>query len=185
MLTIVTGNLNKFKDLEAALAPTPVAHVEMDLDEIQELNPELVIEHKLKQAHAKNVGIEFLIDDRSLSVEGLGGLPGTFVKWFLETVGAEGIYSMAKNSKSMRAEARAWVGYASESGELHFFEGVVPGTIVEPRGNLDYGWGPIFLPDGSSKTFGEMDKAEKAKWSHYGKALEKFKEYYETKRRAE
>ncbi len=196
MLTIITGNKNKFEDLRVALAPMQVTHMSLDLDEIQALDPKQIIEHKLRQAHLQVPNTEFLIDDRSLSVEGLNGLPGPFVKWFLETVGAEGIYRMAKaastslpsghlsfqgeknNDNAMKATARAWVGYCSSGGEYHFFEGVVPGIIVPVRGELDYGWGPIFQPEGSGKTFGEMTKAEKAPWSHYGKALEKFKEFY-------
>ncbi len=178
MLNIVTGSKNKFLDLEAALTPIEVTHTVMELDEIQSLDGKMVIEHKLRQALGKNPVGEFIIDDRSLSIEGLGGLPGTLVKWFLETVGVEGIYNFTKSSNSKKATARAWVGYSDGRGELHYFLGEVEGQIVEPRGELDYGWGPIFLPNGSSRTFGEMDKTEKAKFSHFGKALEQFKNYY-------
>lgn len=178
MLNIVTGSKNKFLDLQSALAPIEVVHTEMELDEIQSLDGKVVIEHKLNQAHKKNPEGEFIIDDRSLSIDGLGGLPGTLVKWFLETVGAEGIYEMTKNANSSKAVARAWVGYSDKAGNLHYFLGEVEGEIVAPRGDLDYGWGPIFMPKGSTKTFGEMDKVEKASFSHYGKALEQFKNYY-------
>ena len=182
MLTILTGNKNKFLDLQSALSPMEVELLGLELDEIQSLRPQVVIEHKLHQAHLQAPGKEFLIDDRSLSIEGLAGLPGTFVKWFLETVGVDGIYTMAKNSASMKAVARAWVGYCSAAGEYHYFLGEVEGTIVAPRGDLDYGWGPLFLPEGSKKTFGEMTKQEKAGWSHYGRALEKFTVFYKTQK---
>lgn len=178
MLTIVTSSKNKYLDISHALAPIPTVWLQRDLEEIQSLDPKQVIEHKLQQARLGLPNSEFLIDDRSLAVECLGGLPGTFVKYFLETLGAEGIYKITEAFENKQAQARCFVGYCSKTGELSYFLGEVDGSITSPRGTLDYGWGPIFKPKGHTKTLGEMDRSEKKLWSHYAKALEKFKNYY-------
>ncbi len=56
----------------------------------------------------------------------------------------------------------------------YFFEGICPGKIIhERKGSHGFGYDPVFVPDGSDKTFAEMDMAEKNKFSHRKKAMEK------------
>jgi len=63
---------------------------------------------------------------------------------------------------------------------VKLFEGVVPGTLVAPRGEGGFGYDPIFEHDG--RTFAEMDAAEKNALSHRGRALAKFAEWYPERR---
>lgn len=59
-------------------------------------------------------------------------------------------------------------------GKEYFFEGICPGRIIMERiGNNGFGYDPVFVPDGSDKTFAEMDMAQKNKFSHRKKAMEK------------
>ena len=59
-------------------------------------------------------------------------------------------------------------------GKEYFFEGICTGKIISHRkGNNGFGYDPVFIPDGSEKTFAEMDMAEKNKFSHRKKAMEK------------
>jgi len=59
-------------------------------------------------------------------------------------------------------------------GKEYFFEGICPGRIIMERiGNNGFGYDPVFVPDGSDKTFAEMAMAEKNKFSHRKKAMEK------------
>ncbi len=59
-------------------------------------------------------------------------------------------------------------------GKEYFFEGICPGMIImERKGNNGFGYDPVFVPDGSDKTFAEMDMAQKNKFSHRKKAMEK------------
>ena len=59
-------------------------------------------------------------------------------------------------------------------GKEYFFEGICTGKIISQRkGNNGFGYDPVFIPDGSEKTFAEMDMAEKNKFSHRKKAMEK------------
>ena len=60
------------------------------------------------------------------------------------------------------------------NGKEHLFEGICKGTIIaERKGNNGFGYDPVFVPDGSDKTFAEMDMAGKNKFSHRKKAMEK------------
>jgi len=67
-------------------------------------------------------------------------------------------------------------GDAGEAPPVKLFEGVVPGTIVEPRGEGGFGYDPIF--EHAGETFAEMDTEEKNAVSHRGRALAKFAEWY-------
>jgi XTP/dITP diphosphohydrolase len=59
-------------------------------------------------------------------------------------------------------------------GKEYVFEGICPGIIIsERKGNNGFGYDPIFIPTGSNKTFAEMDMAEKNKFSHRKKAMQK------------
>ena len=88
---------------------------------------------------------------------------------------------MAKIFGNRRATATEILGYIDTQGKMVFFEGKVEGKIVQPRGESDFGWDPIFVPDGFNKTYAEMRIEEKNKISHRKIALEKLKKYLEEK----
>ncbi|PIR98333.1 MAG: non-canonical purine NTP pyrophosphatase [Candidatus Colwellbacteria bacterium CG10_big_fil_rev_8_21_14_0_10_41_28] len=176
-LIFITGNEGKLKEVQSVLPD--VEGLDIDLDEIQSLDPHEIIEHKLQEAYKHQDG-EFIVEDTSLHVESMGGLPGPLIKWFMKTVGNEGLVKMAKAFGDTRAEARTIIGYAKDKDNIEFFEGVVKGELVDARGDGGFGWDPIFLPEGYDKTFGEMDPEEKnqAKVSMRRKALNQLKERF-------
>jgi len=167
----ITGNDNKFAEAKAIFPD--LERLDIDLPEIQSNDPCEIIEAKLKEACKHHNG-EFIVEDTSLFVECMNGLPGPLVKWFLQAVGAEGIYTMAKHKGKCDAEARAVIGYAKE-GTIQYFTGSIRGELVPPRGK-SFGWDPIFQPKGHTKTFGEMSTEEKNKISHRKLALQQLKE---------
>lgn len=173
VLYFITGNENKLK--EARLILGDVESLEIDLPEIQSLNPKEVIEAKLREARKHHQGHLFC-EDVSLSLDCFNGLPGTLIKWFLKSLGPEGIANITKQYNNSKATAKAFIGYYCNN-KLHFFEGEVKGSIVAPRGDSMFGWDPIFQPDGHDKTFAEMTLEEKNKISHRRKALQKLKEH--------
>src|SRR5476651_1410565 len=95
-LYFATGNNNKFAEV-AAIIPT-LERLDLDLDEIQSLDARAVIEHKLAQAAAIHSGA-FIVEDTAVGFSCLGGLPGTLIKWFLGTLGAEGIADLVHRYK--------------------------------------------------------------------------------------
>jgi len=65
-----------------------------------------------------------------------------------------------------------------QNGKEYFFEGICPGKIINGRkGKNGFGYDPVFVPDGSDKTFSEMDMEEKNQFSHRKKAMEKLVQF--------
>lgn len=172
-LYFITGNKNKFSEAKAIIPD--IEQLEIDLPEIQDLDAHKIISAKLHEAFHHHKG-QFIVEDTSLYLSCLNGLPGPLVKWFLETIGAKGLYDITHRFGNNKAEAKTIIGYAKSSEEVHFFEGVLAGQIVKPRGDKDFGWGPIFQPDGHDKTFGEMERQEKYTVSMRGMAFKKLKD---------
>src|SRR3989344_1200505 len=172
-LYFITGNKGKLMEVQSILGN--VEALDIDLPEIQSLDAHEIIKAKLEEAQKRQTG-EFIVEDTSLYFDALNGLPGPLIKWFMKTVGNEGLYKMAQAFGNFGAEAKTIIGYVDEKGKIEFFEGSVRGTIVEPRGTSDFGWDPIFLPDGHQKTFAEMSPEEKSSISHRGIAIRKLRE---------
>ncbi|MFA6462045.1 MAG: non-canonical purine NTP pyrophosphatase [Candidatus Woesearchaeota archaeon] len=171
----ITGNRNKLEEVKSIFPE--VESLSLDLPEIQELNAERIIEEKLKEASKFHSG-ELFCEDTSLYINCLNGLPGPLIKWFLQSLGNQGIYDLVKSHSDLRATAKTVIGYAGK-GKIRFFSGEVQGSIVEPRGKTQFGWDPLFQPNGHIKTFAEMSREEKNEISMRREALEKLKEYLE------
>jgi non-canonical purine NTP pyrophosphatase (RdgB/HAM1 family) len=174
----VTGNKNKFAEAQKII-PT-LERIDIDLDEIQETDPRKIIEAKIKSVF-KHKEAKFVVDDVSVYMECLGGkLPGPLIKWFLTSLGNKGLYEIAKRFNNFNAEVRATVAYAESENEIHFFEGTVKGTIVNPV-QSGFGWDPLFKPDGFAKTYAEMTVEEKNEISHRGIAFRKLRDFLDNK----
>lgn len=169
----ITGNENKFK--EASFFISNLKQVEIDLVEIQDIDPKNVIEHKLKEAF-KHKQAKYIVEDTSLFINGMNGLPGTLTKWFLKTIDNQGIYKLAQ-SFGNEAIAVTMIGYLESSTKIKYFKGEVNGKIVKPRGETGFGWDNIFMPNGYDKTFSEMLSNEKNKISMRKIAFQKLKKY--------
>ncbi len=172
-LFFITGSKNKFAEVQALLPD--IEQLEIDLPEIQEIDPHKIITAKIFEAKRPH-GNMYMVEDTSLYIDGMNGLPGPLNKWFLQTIGDEGIYKLT-HSFGAAAEAKTIIGYAGEQGTIEFFEGSTKGTIVAPQGESHFGWDAIFLPEGSEKTFAQMSMEEKSAISHRGKAVRKLKEF--------
>jgi non-canonical purine NTP pyrophosphatase (RdgB/HAM1 family) len=166
----ITGNKNKF--IEAKKFIPELEQLDIDLVEIQELDPRVIIRHKLDEARKVKTG-EFIVEDTSFYIEGLNDLPGPLIKWFLQSLGRDGLADLAIKSGHVHARVVAIIGYSDEDGKIEYFEGEAKGKIVEPRGETKFGWDPIFMPEGYDRTFAEMGVEEKNKISHRRKAFEK------------
>jgi XTP/dITP diphosphohydrolase len=153
----VTGNKNKF--IEALKVFPDLKQLDIELTEIQSLDSRVVIAAKLKEAHIHHPD-ELVVEDVSVEIEGLGNLPGTLIKWFLKSMSLEQIADLANKSGNPKAIARAVLGYGRPGEEPIFIEEVMNGTIVAPKGDRGFGWDPIFLVDGETKTQAERKADE-------------------------
>lgn len=170
-LYFITGNKGKLAEVQSILGN--VEALDVDLPEIQSLDAHEIIRAKLEEAKRHQTG-EFIVEDTSLYFEALNGLPGPLIKWFMKTIGNDGLNKIAETFGNSNAEAKTIVGYSNAQGEISFHEGTIRGTIVAPRGE-GFGWDPIFQPEGHVKTFGELLAEEKNSFSMRRIALEKLK----------
>jgi len=177
-LYFITGNKNKFSEVKAIIPN--VEQLDIDLPEIQEIDAKKIIRAKLLEA-LNYKQAEFIVEDTSLYLECLNGLPGPLIKWFMKTIGNDGLFNIAEKLGNNKAEAKTIIGYAKNPKEIYYFEGSVKGKIVSPRGKSGFGWDPIFQPEGFSKSFAELTPEEKNKISMRRIALNKLKEFLEVK----
>ncbi len=178
VLYFITGNPGKFSEAKSRIPE--IEQLNLDLPELQELDPKKVLEAKLHAAASFHEGDEFFIEDTCMHFEGLGGFPGPLVKWFHQSMGNSGFLDLTEKLQNNKVVISAVIGYGKRVNgklETHFFEGRLLGTLVPVRGTNDFEWGNMFLPEGFVKTFGEMTREEKLPMSHRGLALTKFKEF--------
>lgn len=173
-VTFITGNKNK-ADYLAEYLGFPVEHIKLDLDEIQSLDLREVVKHKVRQAY-KKMNEPVLVEDVSLRFTALGQLPGTFIKWFIDELGLEGLCRLV-DGKDRTAVASCVFGYFDGETEK-YFEGNLKGTVPEhPTGDGGFGWDQIFIPEGYNVTRAELSKEDDAKTYLEIKPFEALKDY--------
>lgn len=165
---LVTGNRGKIAEARLALG-LEIEAVEVDLPEIQGLDLLEILRGKAEAAW-EMVRRPLVVEEAGLDLLALNGFPGPLVKWMLTAVGAEGIAKTAHALGDSRAVARCALLYRDAERTV-VAEGTTPGTLVLPgRGGHGFGWDPVFLADGETRTFAELEGREKDAVSHRGKA---------------
>ena len=177
-IVFITGNENKIKEARELLGIN-VGHEKIDLDEIQSLDPKVVISHKLDQAYDLLKKPVF-VEDVSLELSALNGFPGPLIKFFLNSLGRQKICDIVHSLHDTKVVAKATIGYKDDKS-VRFFEGSVLGDIAKsPLGDSGFGWDPIFIRKGESKSFAQMSLEDKNKNSHRSVAFEKFKNWLDS-----
>jgi len=181
-ITFVTGNAKKLEEVKAILgaakgAVPEVVSKKIDLPELQG-EPAQISAEKCKLA-AQEVGGAVMVEDTCLCFNALGGLPGPYIKWFLEKTGHEGLNNLLAAYEDKSAYAQCIFSFTPGPGvEPLTVDGRTPGRIVAARGPNAFGWDPVFEPDESGgKTYAEMDKDAKNAISHRRRALDKLTDY--------
>ncbi len=174
-ITFVTGNKNK-ADLMSKYLGVEIEHIKLDLTEIQSLDVEDVVTHKVKEAYSQ-LKKPVVVEDTFVVYHALGKLPGPFIKFFLHELGTEGICKLVNNYPDKSATASVNFGYY-DGKEVKIFSGVMKGIIApKPKGDRGFGWDPTFIPDGYDKTRGEMTEDEYTLTSPRRQAVEKLGRY--------
>lgn len=132
-----------------------------------------------------NYGADCFADDSGLEVDALGGRPGVYSARFagpqrnsLDNISK--LLAELANHKNTSARFRAIITLITKAGEIQF-EGIVEGRIIdELRGEGGFGYDPVFVPEGYTQTFAEMDDAEKNRISHRGRAVQKLIAYLQS-----
>ncbi len=178
-VTFITWNQKKADYLSKYLG-YPVDHFKLDLDEIQSMDLNEIVEHKVRQAYSI-MKKPVIVEDVSLEFEALGGLPGPFIKFFVEKTPFNIICSMIPNWLTRKATARCVFWYF-DGYNLELFDGKMNGEISKiPSGDDGYGWDKIFIPDWYSVTRASLDEENDQKTYLEIKPFSKLKKYLESK----
>lgn len=187
-LVIATHNAGKVKEINALLVPFAITArpaSDFGLAEPEETGATFAENAALKaRAAMKATGLPALADDSGLAVHPLNGEPGIYsARW----AGADKNFTHAMKEVIRRLQETglpqsAWKGafichlcLALPNGSIHGFEGKVEGHIIpELRGHNGFGYDPLFVPQGHSRTFGEMEAGEKQHLSHRRRAFDAF-----------
>ncbi|MBI2011575.1 non-canonical purine NTP pyrophosphatase [Candidatus Daviesbacteria bacterium] len=174
-LTFVTGNKGKLKQFKDYLR-FPIKHAHLNLDEIQSMDLEKIVEHKLIQGY-NQVRQPVLVDDASLNIEALNGFPGPFFKWLLDAIGLEGICSLMKNYTNKNISGVVLIGFF-DGKKKKIFKGKVKGQVADvPKGDRGIDWDRIFIPKGYNLTRAQMNDEDFKKTGPRKMALEKLAKY--------
>lgn len=188
-LIIATHNRGKLEEMAHLLQPhgvTVVGAGDLGLPEPEETETTFVGNARIKaHAAAQATGLPALSDDSGIEIQALNGAPGVYTADWAETpMGRDFTFAMTRAHDELealnaphprRARFCCTLVLAWPDGHDEVFEGVVDGQIVWPmRGDQGHGYDPIFQPDGHDLTFAEMDRWEKNRISHRGRAVQAF-----------
>ncbi len=117
-------------------------------------------------------------EDAGLFINSLNGFPGPYSSYVYRTIGVEGVLKLMEGVKDRRACFKSAISLVIPEVTLRVFRGEVCGQIIrEARGSGGFGFDPIFVPEGHSKTFAEMSLSAKNALSHRAKAFKSMVEW--------
>ncbi len=185
-LVVASHNPGKVHEIATLMAPFNIQAISassLKLAEPEETEATFAGNALIKaKAAAIASKLPALSDDSGLCVDALDGQPGVYsARW----AGPAKDFQLAMltlhermqqaNATTYNAHFTCALALAWPDGESEVFEGEVAGEIVwPPRGNLGFGYDPIFVPEGYALTFGEMPPAQKHGMSHRARAFKKF-----------
>ncbi|MDX2274231.1 MAG: RdgB/HAM1 family non-canonical purine NTP pyrophosphatase [Hyphomonadaceae bacterium] len=185
-LVVASHNAGKVREISALISPLglqAVSAAELNLPEPEETGATFVENAVLKaRASAEASGLPSLSDDSGLAVAALDGAPGIYsARWagpnkdFNAAMQRVWNELGAAGARDLRAKFVCVLALAFPGGEVEAFEGEAHGQIVwPPRGEKGFGYDPMFVPNGQTRTFGEMTHEEKLPLTHRARAFEKF-----------
>lgn len=192
-LVIASHNAGKVREIRDLLAPfgiDPVSAADLGLPEPEETGTTFAENALLKaQASAEGSGIVALADDSGLIVDALGGRPGVWTAdwaeqaaheggpgrdWYMAMGKVEGKLVALGPDTPRTARFVCTLALAWPDGQHQIYEGKVEGSLTwPPRGTLGFGYDPVFVPTGDTRTFAELDPEEKHAISHRADAFKK------------
>ncbi len=178
-LYMVTRNAGKFEEARLELSRFNIELRQIDADKLEVQSDDVVvIAARAAEAAYREFRVPLIVDDTGLFINALNGFPGPYSSYVLRTIGLKGVLRLMSGIDDRSACFRTAVAYADDSG-VKAFTGETCGRLaLSPRGSSGFGYDPIFIPQGESRTYAEMDVGEKNRLSHRGKALRSFATWY-------
>ena len=190
-LVIASHNEGKVREIRALLEPfgiEPVSAKELDLPEPEETGTTFFANAELKARSAADLsGLPALADDSGLCVDALGGDPGVRTANWAENPDGSRDWTLAMRKVEDALAAKGpdtardahfvcVLALAWPDGHVEWFEGRVEGSLTwPPRGTVGFGYDPVFVPAGDTRTFAELAPDEKHAISHRADAFRQLK----------
>mgnify|MGYP001612886767 CR=1 FL=1 len=176
-INLVTSNLGKVKEFKIILGSgIEVNHIKKEYRELRSDNPEEIAKESAKRL-AEELKKPVVVEDSGLFIKALNDFPGTCSSYIHKRIGLKGILKLMENVEDRNCTYKSAVAYCEPGKEAVSFFGEEKGTIAkEIRGINGFGHDPIFIPENSKKTYGEIENCEHLK--RFRKiAVEKLKNY--------
>ena len=176
-LVFVSSNTHKFDEAKRILSTMKIdlTLFKTELEEIQSDSLVEIAKHKAIDAYTK-VQKPIIIEDDGLFIDSLGGFPGPYSSYVYDTIGNKGIVKLLENDKVRDAKFMAIIVYCNGIDDVQLFESSIPGKISNIIEEGGWGYDPIFIPDGESKTYANV--SDKDKFSHRAVSLRKFAKWF-------
>lgn len=185
-LVFATNNPNKLSEVQKLL-PTSIKLLSLEdigcFEEVEETEETLQGNALLKAEYVlKNYKYNCFADDTGLEVEALHNRPGVYSSRYAGEDGnseknMQKLLSELQGKQNRKAQFRTVIALCIDKKE-YLFEGVCKGKIsTEKKGKEGFGYDPVFIPDGSQKSFAEMTQEEKNTVSHRAKAIHQLVEF--------
>ena len=169
----VTTNHNKYLEACSIFRNSDflIIHKEDKYHEIQSNDLEPIVQYGLKTLSSKSI-YPIMIEDSGLFIKNLNGFPGPYSSYIFNTLGNSGLLKLMKKIDDRQAVFKSVLGYSTSSSSIKIFEGCVSGKITTRQvGKSGFGFDPIFIPDGYTETFSQMNVETKNSLSHRGKSM--------------
>ena len=176
-LFFASSNENKFQEAERILTNlgVKVNFSKTTLEEIQSSSLSEIAEQKAISAY-ELIQKPVIIEDDGLFIDSLNGFPGPYSSYVYDTIGNKGIMNLLENSEFRDAKFVSIIAYLGGSDGVKLFESSIPRKISSVIEKGGWGYDPIFIPDGESKTYANV--SDKDKLSHRAASLKKFSSWY-------
>ena len=176
-LSFATSNENKFQEAERILSNLGVQinFFKTILEEMQSDSLSDIAQQKAIDAYNR-IQKPVIIEDDGLFIESLNGFPGPYSSYAYDTIGNKGIMNLLGNSEVRNAKFVSIIAYCDESLNPKLFESSIPGKISSVIEEGGWGYDPIFIPAGESKTYANV--SDKDKFSHRAASLKKFSNWF-------
>ena len=176
-LFFASSNENKFQEAERILSDLGVQinFYKTILEEIQSNDLNDIAEKKAINAYDL-IQKPVIIEDDGLFINSLNGFPGPYSSYAYDTIGNKGIMNLLEKSQVRDANFVSIIAYCDNDYGVKLFESSIPGKISSVIEKGGWGYDPIFIPDGESKTYANV--SDKDKFSHRSASLKKFSNWF-------
>ena len=163
-INFATSNKGKVKEFKQILEPEiKVIHIEISYPEMRSDSPEEIARQSAEML-ANKLKKNVVVEDSGLFIKALNDFPGTCSAYIHKRIGLKGIIKLMQGLKERECTYKSAVAFCEPGKKAISFLGEEKGNVAENiRGNFGFGHDPIFIPQGSNRTYGETEKCEETK----------------------